>query len=181
MIYQTKHITLRDGTAAILRAPVPHDAEALIDLLRTTTAETPYLASYPEEITLSAEDEERWIVGHRESPLVLNILCEIDGEIVGSCELLRKKPEKMRHRATVGISIRRAFWGRGIGTRLFEEMIAAARAWGIGQMELEYMEGNLRGEALYRKMGFHTVAERPQAIRLRDGRLLSEYIMIKEL
>ena len=43
------------------------------------------------------------------------------------------------------------------------------------------MEGNLRGEALYRKMGFRTVAERPHAIRLRDGRLLSEYIMIKEL
>ncbi len=181
MIYPEKQITLKDGRTAILRAPEIRDAQALIDLLKTVTAETSFLSSYPEEITLSLEDEKRWIGGHRESPLVYDILCEIGGEVVGSCNLMRKKQIKMRHRATVGISIKQTYWDLGIGTAMFRELIALARAWGVGQIELEFIEGNERGRHLYEKMGFRTVAEKPNAIRLKDGTTLSEFIMIKEL
>lgn len=181
MIFPEKQIILKDGRAAILRAPEVRDAQALIDLLKTVNSETHFLSSYPEEITLSREDEERWIAGHRESPLVYDILCEIDGEIVGSCNLLRKKQIKMRHRATVGITVKQAYWNLGIGTAMFREIIALARAWGVEQLELEYIEGNERGVRLYDKMGFRTVAERPCAIRLKDGTYLSEFIMIKDL
>ena len=160
MIYPEKQITLKDGRAAILRAPEMRDAQALIDLLKTVYAETHFLSSYPEEITLSREDEERWIAGHRESPLVYDILCEVNGEIVGSCNLLRKKQIKMRHRATVGITVRQAYWNLGIGTAMFREMIALARAWGVEQLELEYVEGNERGVRLYEKMGFTYAGEK---------------------
>ena len=181
MIYATKAIPLKDGNTAILRAPEVRDAQELIDLLKIVNTETHFLSSYPEEITLSREDEERWIAGHRESPLVYDILCEINGEIVGSCNLLRKKPIKMRHRATVGITVKQKYWNLGIGTAMFQEMIALARAWGLEQLELEYMEGNERGAHLYEKMGFRTVAERPNAVRLKDGTHLREYIMQLEL
>ena len=181
MIYPEKQIPLKDGRSAILRAPEMRDAQALIDLLKTVNSETHFLSSYPEEITRSCEDEERWIAGHRESPLVYDILCEVNGEIVGSCNLLRKKQIKMRHRATVGITVKQAYWNLGIGTAMFREMIALARAWGAEQLELEYIEGNERGVRLYDKMGFRTVAERPRAIRLKDGSYLSEFIMIKDL
>lgn len=181
MIFPTKTIPLKDGRTAILRAPEVRDAAALIELLKTVYAETHFLSSYPEEITLSQEDEERWIVGHCQSPLVYDILCEIDGEIVGSCNLLRKKQLKLRHRATVGISIKQKYWNLGIGTAMFREMIALACAWGVEQLELEYIEGNERGLRLYEKMGFRTVAERPRAIRLRNGTYLSELIMTRDL
>ena len=181
MIYPNKSMTLKDGRSAILRAPEMRDARAMIDLLKTATAETPYLSSYPEEITMSREDEERWIAGHRDSPLTYDILCEVSGEIVGSCNLTRIKQQKMRHRATLGISIKQAYWNLGIGSAMFREMIEIARAWGIEQLELEYIEGNARGVRLYEKMGFRTVAERPNAVRLRDGTYLSEFIMIKTL
>ncbi|MBO7177452.1 MAG: GNAT family N-acetyltransferase [Clostridia bacterium] len=181
MIYPEKQIPLKNGNTAILRAPEVRDAQELIDLLKIVNTETPFLSSYPEEITLSREDEERWIAGHRESPLVYDILCEIDAEIVGSCNLLRKKPIKMRHRATVGITVKQKYWNLGIGTAMFQEMIALARAWGLEQLELEYMEGNERGAHLSEKMGFRTVAERPNAVRLKDGTHLREYIMQLEL
>ena len=181
MIYPTQTIILKDGRTAILRAPETRDARALIDLLKITNAETLFLSSYPEEITLSVEDEERWIAGHRESPLVYDILCEIDGEVVGSCNLTRKKQIKMHHRATVGISIKQAYWNLGIGSAMFREMLDLARAWGVEQVELEFIEGNERGRHLYEKMGFAVVAEKPRAIRLKDGTERSEFIMIKEL
>ena len=181
MLYPSKQIRLKNGTAAWLRAPEIQDAQALIDLLKTVTAETNFLSSYPEEITMSHEDEERWIAGHRESPLTYDILCEIEGEIVGSCNLTRRKPQKMRHRATVGITIKQKYWNLGIGSAMFREMIALARTWGLEQLELEFIEGNERGLHLYEKMGFRTVAERPNAIRLKDGTRLREYIMLLEL
>jgi RimJ/RimL family protein N-acetyltransferase len=95
MIFPDKQIILKDGRTATLRAPELRDAQALIDLLKTVNTETHFLSSYPEEITLSQEDEERWIEGHRESPLIYDILCEMDGEIIGSCNLLRKKQIKI--------------------------------------------------------------------------------------
>ena len=49
------------------------------------------------------------------------------------------------------------------------------------QIELEFIEGNTRARALYEKMGFRVCGVRPDAIRLKDGTLLNEYIMIKKL
>ena len=181
MIYRTQTITLKNGTVAILRAPAAGDGEALIELLKITTGETDFLSGYPEEITMTAEDEERWIAGHRDSPLVLDILCEIDGMIIGSCALTRCKPIKKRHRATVGLCIRRDFWNLGIGTAMLGEALEAARAWGIEQVELSYIEGNDRGTRLYEKLGFCEIARHPDAIRLKDGVSLCEIFMIKTL
>lgn len=44
-------------------------------------------------------------------------------------------------------------------------------------MELEYVEGNDRAKRLYEA----TVAEKPNAIRLKDGTMLKEYFMVKYL
>ena len=49
------------------------------------------------------------------------------------------------------------------------------------QLELEFVEGNERGYALYKKMGFEVIGVRPDAFRLKDGTLLKEYMMIKKL
>ena len=45
---------------------------------------------------------------------------------------------------------------------------------------MEFVEGNVRARALYEKMGFRITGVRPNAIRLRDGTLLNEYLMIRE-
>ena len=181
MIYPTQTITLKNGTVAILRAPMAGDGKALIELLQATTGETDFLANYPEEITLTVEEEERWIAGHRDSPLVLDILCEIDGKIVGSCALTRCKPIKKRHRATVGLCIRQSFWNLGIGTAMLKQTLEQARVWNVEQIELCYVEGNERGARLYEKLGFAEVARHPDAIRLKDGTSLDEIFMIKKL
>ena len=73
-------------------------------------------------------------------------------------------------------------WNLGIGTRMFEEMtrIAVSNP-DLLQLELEYVEGNSRARALYEKMGFRIAGVRPDAIRLKDGTILNEYLMMKKL
>lgn len=64
---------------------------------------------------------------------------------------------------------------------MFQEMISLAKDQGIRQMELEFIEGNKRAQALYEKMDFPIVAEKPNAVLLKDGTLLKEYFMVKKL
>ena len=86
---------------------------------------------------------------------------------------------KTCHRASLAIALRREYWGRGIGTAMFRELIAAARQRGVTQLELDYIEGNDRGRSLYEKMGFRPWGELPDGIRQSDGsmrRLIYMYL-----
>ena len=103
-------------------------------------------------------------------------------EIAGNCEINFRGGIKTSHRATVAIAILKEYWNLGIGSAMFTELIAAAEARPeIEIVELEFVEGNDRAKALYEKYGFQIVGERPNAFKLKDGRLLKEYFMQKEL
>ena len=88
---------------------------------------------------------------------------------------------KVRHRASIAIAIRRAYWGLHIGSYMFEEMINAAKSHGTEILELTFEEGNERARALYEKFGFAVVSERPDIFKLKDGRKLKEFYMQKIL
>ena len=110
------------------------------------------------------------------------IMCIVDGKVVGNCEIIFFNNMKTKHRASVAIALISDFWNQGIGTKMFEEMIRLAEEReGVIQIELEYVEGNARARHLYEKMGFRIVGVRPNAIRLKDGTLLNEYMMIREI
>ena len=109
------------------------------------------------------------------------IVCFVEGKLAGNCQIARKAHLKNKHRGTVAIALLREYWGLGIGTAMFEEMLEIARGWGLAQVELEVIEGNDRAMALYEKMGFETVAAIPDAIRLEDGTSLKEFTMAKKL
>ncbi len=82
----------------------------------------------------------------------------------------------------MAIALLKEYWNQGIGTRMFREMIRIAEGnENILQMELEFVEGNTRARALYEKMGFRITGVKPNAIRLKDGTLLNEYSMVREI
>ena len=181
MIFPEKKIKLKDGRTAILRSPLPSDAEAALEYMKMTAAETPFLLRTPEEIKLTVADEEKFLSRFPENPNSTMILCFVDGVLAGNCQVDRRTKLKNRHRASVAIALRKEFWNLGIGTAMFEEMIAIGESWNLYQLELEVFEGNERGIALYRKMGFEIVGHVPNAIRLPDGTFWKEYRMIKVL
>jgi hypothetical protein len=59
------------------------------------------------------------------------------------------------------IAVREAFRGRGLGERLFREMMAVARMQGAKRMTLEVRVSNERAQRLYRKLGFEPSGVRP--------------------
>jgi RimJ/RimL family protein N-acetyltransferase len=181
VIYPKKNVILPDGTAAVFRPPVARDAAEMVAYLKGCAEETPFLLRSPEECAISARQEAAFLQEIRRSPQSVMIVCEIDGKIAGNCQLSLNRHQKTRHRASVAIALRQAYWGKGIGTALFEEMIRLAQASGVTQLELEYVEGNDRARRLYDKMGFVPYGEHPDAIRLPDGSVRKEILMLKRL
>ena len=183
MIFQEKEFILKDGRTAILKSPEACDAQKMLDFITVACGETDFLARYPEEYERIGIDGERdWIIKGRESSNRLLITCYVDGEIVGNCDLTFYGGMKICHRATIGIAILQKYWNLGIGSAMFEKLIAAARAHGgIAFMELGFIEGNERARHLYEKFGFRIVSETPNAFKLKDGRMLKEFYMQKYL
>ena len=183
MIFEEKKITLKDGSTAVLRSPCVEDAEKQLRFITKCCAETDFLTRYPEEWEcMTIESEANWIDSNRSSPMALGIDCYIGEEIVGSCDINIGDCIKTSHRASVAISVLKEYWNLGIGTAMFGELMAAAEAMpGIDIVELEFIEGNDRARALYEKHGFRIVGGRPNAFKLKDGRMLKEYFMQKEM
>ena len=182
MIFDEKKIILKDGRTAILKSPAIEDAEQLLNHIKTAFGETDFLSWYPEEWNhMTVEKEEAWINRALSSPAALVVTCYLNGEIVGNCEINFKSSIKTSHRATLGITVLRDYWGLGIGSAMFCELIAAAKAHGTKIVELEFVEGNDRARRLYEKFGFRVVAEKPNAFRLKDGTMLKEFYMQKYL
>lgn len=181
MIYEEKEVRLRDGTSVCLRSPQATDAAQMVSYLKTVCAETPFLTREPEEADIPLDKEESILQRIASSPSDLMIACEIDGRIVGNANLNCMTRIRMRHRASVGVAIMQEYWGRGIGSLLFSELIRIAKTLGILQLELEVIGNNDRARSMYERFGFAVVGEKPNAFRLKDGTMLSEISMIKEL
>lgn len=183
MIIDEVRFKLRDGREALLRSPKEEDVESTLEYLVVSAGETDFILRYPEECRkYTPEGEKKLFEQKNESSNEAMIMCVVDGKVVGNCEISFFKGMKTKHRASIGIALISEFWNQGIGTKMFEEMIRLAEnREDVLQIELEFVEGNARARHLYEKMGFRITGVRPNAIRLKDGTLLNEYMMIKEI
>lgn len=174
---------LKDGREAVLSVPTEDDAAEMLAFLQDIAEETDFTIAYPEERqTMTREQEGTFLKAMREDPNALMLMCRVDGYLAGNCQVVFGRRIKESHRGTIAIALRQAYWGLGIGTGMFRELIAQARRRpGVLQLELDFMEGNQRGRALYEKMGFRVVGVKPDAIRLKSGELRHEYAMMLKL
>ena len=75
-------------------------------------------------------------------------------EVVGWCDISPGKREGFTHCGTLGMGIIRDHRRQGIGTRLMELTIGAAKARGMERVELEVYASNVPAISLYEKRGF---------------------------
>ena len=183
MIIQPIEFTLKDGRTTIIRSAQEEDIPSLLEYLYISAGETEFLLRYPEECSkYTPEGERAFIERTNAADNEAMLVCLVEGRLVGNCQIVWTKGIKTRHRATVAIAILKDYWGLGIGTRLFEELIRIGEAnENILQFELDFIEGNSRARALYEKMGFRICGVKPDAIRLKDGTFLNEYSMVRKV
>ena len=183
MVFDNIEYTLKDGRKLILRNAKESDAQEMLAFRVKSIGESDFLMQYPEEMADYGIDKQLAFINRMiESPKDKMFTAIVDGKIAGTGQVSFNTRIKTKHRANIGIALLKEYWGLGIGSAIFTEIIKSATEYGgITQLELEVVEGNNRAMALYKKFGFETVAEIPDAIRLKDGTMLKYVTMMRKL
>lgn len=169
MLYE-KTITLRDGRTCVLRSGTEQDGQALLDLFIRTHTQTDFLVDYPDEITMTAEQETQFLKTKAGSENEVELLAVLEGRVVGSSGIWCVRDRaKLRHRAWFGVSVDAAFWGLGIGRALTEAAVECAKAAGYRQLELEVLAYNEKAIDLYKSVGFMEYGRNPLGMNLRGS------------
>lgn len=104
-----------------------------------------------------------------------------DGDPVGIMGLLRERPSKMAHRATVVmVYIRKSLRGSGLAKTLLERLIVHARSQGIRQLELSVSAENEKAIGFYSRQQFVEVGRIPGGC-IRNGREVDDLIMVRRI
>ena len=91
MKYTPVIFEMKDGRICEIREIQVKDAAETIEYLKTVMGESNFLFYYPEEITLTVEQEEKMIKNFNESEDILMIIAEIDGRLIASAQISRSK------------------------------------------------------------------------------------------
>ena len=177
-----KEIILKDGSVCILRSGRAADGAAALENFRLVHAQTDFLLSYPEENRMTAEEEAAFLAAKAESPNAVELLAELDGRIAGlaGVDPIGRR-EKLRHRAGFGISIDRAYWGRGIGRALTQACIECAKSAGYMQLELDVVAENTAAVSLYQSLGFTEYGRNPMGFLSRTAGMQTLVMMRLDL
>ena len=139
----------------VLKA-VPEDAGEIIEYLKTVGGESDNLLFGEEGLPISIEQEEeliRRVNGGEKSAM---LLAKTDSEIVGVCQMTGFNRERIAHRGEIAISVKKAYWGRGVGSRMMEALLSFAKEIGLDVVSLEVRSDNLKAISLYKKYGFES-------------------------
>ena len=177
----SREMTLAGGRKIVLRSLEKKDAGAAIFCLRKVSGETAFLRREKDECGMTIAQEEDVILRKAENPREM-LLGAFDGEkLVGMAGLNAiGSLSRVQHRASVGISLERAYWGQGIGSAMMSALIDAARQAGYEQVELDVVDNNTRAVALYTRFGFITIGKIPNGMKYRDGSCADLCLMIRQ-
>lgn len=182
MKFDAKEITLKNGKKCVLRPTMPRDAKEMLRYLKVTSAESEHLLRYPDEVSYTLEGERDILKRLYEDPRSVMMLAEIEGKIAGNCSINGfGDKRKICHRSSFAIALYKDFWGMGIGSAMTEYACELARKIGFEQVELEVVEENTRGRALYAKCGFVETGKIACGFKYDDGSYSDLIVMSRRL
>jgi ribosomal protein S18 acetylase RimI-like enzyme len=155
-----------------IRAATPDDVTALVDLHRAAAAVPDGLARRPDEIT--RDYVERFLAG------ISFVATGPDGDVWGEIHGARESVALFAHvLSNLTIAVHPDRQGLGIGSKLFETLIAHARAMDppILRIELAAGAGNPGAIRLYERLGFKHEGRQIARGRYPDGRLEDDILM----
>ena len=130
------------------------DYKELLDFMKKVKGETNFLRGYPNEIKMSYEDEKEHIKKVKSSETSNYFVVMKNNKMIGCIGFNGNTARKMKHYGTIGISVLKEYWGRGIATTLLEKLISWSKEKGIKKINLDVFENNERAIKLYEKFGF---------------------------
>jgi acetyl coenzyme A synthetase (ADP forming)-like protein len=146
-------VILRDGSTLRLRAPLPDDADAMLEFFESLSERSRYLRFHgfpalgPKLVApfLDPDWEERGALAGW-----------LEGRMVALANFVRLRDPR---RAEVAFTVADDYQGRGIGTRLLEQLAVLAADAGVEQFVAEVMPDNRNMLVVFRDAGFDVTRE----------------------
>ena len=146
---------LNNGNVLLIREAAAEDARAVLDYVEAVSGESDFLSFGPGEFELTEAEEADYLRTCRDSENQIFILGLIQGEIVASIVFSAGRRPRVRHSGEFGMSVRKQYWGLGIGSLMLDTLIDWARGTQIvKKINLRVRTDNERAIALYERKGF---------------------------
>ncbi len=143
------------GRELLIREADVDDATSLLNYIAAIAGESDFLTFGPGEFVLSVDEEERILTRFRNADNQLYLVALIDGEIVGHLSFAAGARPRVRHTGAFSMSVRKRFWGMGIGSHLIDTLIDWAHSSCIiRKIDLYVRTDNERAIVLYQSKGF---------------------------
>lgn len=174
---QTRGHALADGQVLIIREAVDTDAPEALAFAEATGRESGFLSFGPGEFGFTEPQERAFIRDCAASDSHLFIVGHIDDTLVSLLSFTPGTRPRLRHAGEFGLSVRRPYWGLGIGSCMVDALLTWAQRGGvITKINLRVRSDNARAIALYERKGFTVEGTLTRAVRV-DGRYYDDLLM----
>ena len=162
----------------IVREATPADAAAVIAAAQAVFNEPGVMVlTSPGEFHPTLAEEEQLLADRQAADNSVFLIAVAGAEVVGMLGCTGGRRQGNRHTALLGMSVRREWRDRGVGSALMARAVEWARGSGVvTRIELDVYVENARARHLYEKFGFEVEGRRRRAI-YRDGQYHDDLIM----
>ena len=107
----------------MLRKLEPRDAEIVLEYLQIVGGETDFLLFDETGLGVDLEQERVILEQTFNDPISLLLGCFIEDEIIAISNLSVKERLRINHIATIGLSVKKSWWNKGIGSEILKYFI----------------------------------------------------------
>lgn len=146
---------LRNGMILLIDKAQKDDAKQVINYLNIVGGESDNLLFGANEFTMSVEEEENFIGNLEQSKSSALLVGKIEDEIVCFGSVMASSRERISHQSDLAVTVKKKYWGLGIGTFLMQALIEYAKQSEKTEiLHLGVKCDNENAINLYKKMGF---------------------------
>lgn len=161
----------------IYREAEPSDAGKFLEYSKIVGSETDNLTFGAEGLPLTISQEADFIRKFAGNPGSIMIVAFDEGELIGTgaVSVVSGKP-RFAHRREIAISVRKDYWGKGIGTGIMNVLMDFAKKSGAEVLELQVRSDNEAAISLYKKFGFEKIGTNEKFFKINGEFFAADYM-----
>jgi RimJ/RimL family protein N-acetyltransferase len=176
----TRQFTSGLGGPFTIRSARPDDAADLIAYIKAVAQESEFLIIQSDECPHTEDEERQWVQARLDGPGKIILVAEASGNVIGVLDFDNGSRKRISHRGTLGMTVRKDWRGRGVGTALLQCFIHWAEANPlIEKVGLGVFSTNEVAIRLYRKFGFIDEGRQPKEVKLGPDEYVDVILMYR--
>ena len=161
----------------IYREAEPSDAGKFLEYGKIVGSETDNLTFGAEGLSLTISQEADFIRKFAGNPGSIMIVAFDEGELIGTGAVsVVSGKTRFAHRREIAISVRKDYWGKGIGTGIMNVLMDFAKKSGAEVLELEVRSDNEAAISLYKKFGFEKIGTNEKFFKINGEFFAADYM-----